>query len=60
MIATQLYLVVSGNYAWLNWVTIVACVAGLADPVLAAVLPLAAADVLGATPRLVRGARHRL
>ena len=23
MIATQLYLVVSGNYAWLNWVTIV-------------------------------------
>jgi hypothetical protein len=32
MILTQLYLVVSGNYAWLNWVTIVAIVAGLADP----------------------------
>ena len=32
MIGTQLYLVVSGNYAWLNWVTIVAIVAALADP----------------------------
>jgi Lipase maturation factor len=36
MIATQLYLVVSGNYAWLNWATIVAMTAALADPVLAA------------------------
>jgi hypothetical protein len=33
MIGTQLYLVVSGNYAWLNWLTILAIVAGLADPV---------------------------
>jgi hypothetical protein len=32
MIGTQLYLVVSGNYAWLNWVTIIAIVAGIADP----------------------------
>ncbi|HEX5148355.1 MAG TPA: lipase maturation factor family protein [Candidatus Limnocylindrales bacterium] len=32
MIATQLYLVVSGNYAWLNWVTILAIVAAIADP----------------------------
>jgi hypothetical protein len=32
MIATQLYLVVSGNYAWLNWVTVVVLVAGVADP----------------------------
>jgi len=40
MIATQLYLVVSGNYAWLNWVTIVAMTSGLADPVLRAVLPI--------------------
>ena len=36
MIATQAYLVVSGNYAWLNWVTIVILFAGVADPVLAA------------------------
>jgi hypothetical protein len=33
MILTQLYLVVSGNYAWLNWVTIVAMTSALADPV---------------------------
>ena len=32
MISTQLYLVVSGNYAWLNWATILAIVAGIADP----------------------------
>ncbi|HTK44714.1 MAG TPA: lipase maturation factor family protein [Patescibacteria group bacterium] len=38
MIATQLYLVVSGNYAWLNWVTIVVMTAALADPVLAAAM----------------------
>jgi hypothetical protein len=33
MIGTQLYLVVSGNYAWLNWVTILAIVAALAGPI---------------------------
>ena len=32
MIGTQLYLVVSGNYAWLNWVTILAIVSAVADP----------------------------
>jgi lipase maturation factor len=31
MIVTQLYLVVTGNYAWLNWATIVAIVAGIGD-----------------------------
>jgi hypothetical protein len=36
MIGTQLYLVVSGNYAWLNWLTIIAAVAGFADPVVPA------------------------
>jgi hypothetical protein len=36
MIATQLYLVISGNYAWLNWVTIIVIFAAVADPVLAA------------------------
>ena len=39
MIATQLYLVVSGNYAWLNWITIVVMTAALADPVLTTALP---------------------
>jgi hypothetical protein len=32
MIGSQLYLVVSGNYAWLNWLTILAAVAAIADP----------------------------
>jgi len=31
MIGTQGYLVVSGNYAWLNWITIVAALAGIPD-----------------------------
>src|SRR5262245_39719205 len=39
MIGTQLYLVVSGNYAWLNWATIIAMAAAIADPVLQAVVP---------------------
>lgn len=32
MIVTQLYLVISGNYAWLNWLTILAIVAAIASP----------------------------
>ena len=43
MILTQLYLVVSGNYAWLNWVTIVAMTAALADPVVRVLVPFAPA-----------------
>jgi hypothetical protein len=45
MILTQLYLVVSGNYAWLNWLTILACVAGIADPA-----GVAAAGTFAPTP----------
>jgi hypothetical protein len=37
MIGTQLYLVVSGNYAWLNWVTIIILFAAIDDGTLAAV-----------------------
>jgi len=39
MIGTQLYLVVTGNYAWLNWITIVALTAGLSDSVVGTVAP---------------------
>jgi hypothetical protein len=39
MIGTQLYLVMSGNYSWLNWITIVAIAAAVSDPVLRNVLP---------------------
>src|SRR3954454_4345937 len=46
MIATQLYLVVTGNYSWLNWITIVALLAGVADSAVASLLPqLAPAQV---------------
>jgi hypothetical protein len=56
MILTQLYLVVSGNYAWLNWVTIVAMTAAIADPVVHAVLPgLGAAGAFTATPAWFEG-----
>ena len=37
MILTQAYLIVSGNYAWLNWITLVVLVAGISDPVFGAV-----------------------
>jgi hypothetical protein len=53
MIGTQLYLVVSGNYAWLNWLTILAAVAGIADPVVRDFVPFippAAGGAFGPTP----------
>jgi Lipase maturation factor len=53
MILTQLYLVVSGNYAWLNWLTILAISAAVADPVVRAVVPAlsgAPASAYGPTP----------
>src|SRR4051794_481278 len=43
MIVTQLYLVVSGNYAWLNWVTIIAAAAAIGD----AVVPAGLLQALG-------------
>ena len=33
MILTQLWLVLTGNFAWLNWITIVLAFAGISDPV---------------------------
>lgn len=42
----QLVLVVSGNYSWLNWLTVVLGVSALNDPVLANVLHLHAPELL--------------
>lgn len=57
MIATQAYLVTTGNYAWLNWLTMISIVAGVSDGVIDSVLralgagPLGlAAGALSATP----------
>jgi hypothetical protein len=49
MIGTQLYLVASGNYAWLNWLTIVVICAGIGDQVVGAIMP-------GAVPAPASGA----
>jgi hypothetical protein len=52
MIASQLYLVITGNYSWLNWVTIIAITAGVSDSAIRAVLPSLAAGAAapGAAP----------
>jgi hypothetical protein len=50
MIGTQLYLVVSGNYAWLNWVTIVILVAAVPNWPFTALLPLQPAALPPAGP----------
>ncbi len=58
IIAHQLLLIVSGNYAWLNWLTIVLAFSAFGDRTLAFVLPLAASKA-GARPvvfELVLGA----
>jgi hypothetical protein len=50
MIVTQLWLVLSGNFSWLNWMAIVLGLAVLPDRFLADVLPLAPPGDPGATP----------
>lgn len=45
----QLWLIISGNYSWLNWLTVVLGFAGFSDKVLAAVLKLHV-PVLAARP----------
>ncbi|HLH59467.1 MAG TPA: lipase maturation factor family protein [Streptosporangiaceae bacterium] len=50
VIVTQLWLVLSGNFAWLNWLTIVLAVAVIGDREAFRVLPLPPAPRFGATP----------
>lgn len=49
MLATQAYLVVTGNYAWLNWLTMISIVAGVSDAVIDSVLRALGAGPLGPT-----------
>ncbi len=44
IIFTQLWLVASGNFAWLNWIAIVLAFAAVSDPVAHAVLPVLPLD----------------
>ncbi len=41
-IAQQLWLIVSGNYSWLNWLTAVLGIAGLSDRILSTAMPVSA------------------
>jgi hypothetical protein len=56
MIATQLYLVVSGNYAWLNWITIVILVATLPNWLLDPLLPIKPGTLPEPSPILLAAA----
>ncbi|MFN3006106.1 lipase maturation factor family protein [Mycolicibacterium wolinskyi] len=44
VIVTQLWLVLSGNFAWLNWVTIVLAASAISDSAVATVLPVTAPE----------------
>jgi hypothetical protein len=50
LVVTQLYLVVSGNYAWLNWITIVVLVAGIGDRFVAGIVPVGEPATVAAPP----------
>jgi hypothetical protein len=51
MIVTQLWLVISGNFSWLNWLAIVLALSVLPDSWLAPVLPGSASHPPAGTPR---------
>lgn len=51
VVVTQLWLVASGNFAWLNWVTIILAFSAVDDSSVAAVLPMPAHPALSATPQ---------
>lgn len=39
VVLTQLWLIVTGNFAWLNWITVVLAASAVSDPVWHAVIP---------------------
>ncbi len=45
IVITQLWLVTTGNYAWLNWATIILACGALGDRVIHAVVPVLPADL---------------
>ena len=55
IIVTQLWLVLSGNFAWLNWLTIVLAASVPDDAAAARVLPLPAAPQFAAPPGWYEG-----
>ena len=55
IIFTQLWLVISGNFAWLNWMAILLAFAAISDPVAHAVLPAIPLDWHAASTGAVAG-----
>jgi hypothetical protein len=55
IIFTQLWLVISGNFAWLNWMAILLAFAAISDPVAHAVLPAIPLDWHAASAGAVAG-----
>jgi len=49
VILSQAYLVISGNYAWLNWMTLILAFSGISDKYLQLVIPVTISNQL-ATP----------
>ncbi|MFZ2174838.1 MAG: lipase maturation factor family protein, partial [Rhodococcus sp. (in: high G+C Gram-positive bacteria)] len=56
MIVTQLWLVASGNFSWLNWTTIVLALAAIPDSVIRRVFRVDVPASSGATPPVFVGA----
>ena len=54
IIVTQLWLVTSGNFAWLNWVTIVLAFSAIDQSSAAKLLPISAQPALQGPPHVVR------
>ena len=50
VVVTQLWLVLSGNFAWLNWLTIILACAAIDDSAAAALFPLPARPALPGPP----------
>src|SRR5919108_5762128 len=46
----QLWLIISGNYSWLNWLTVILGITAFSDSVLSAVLPIHAAPTMPNPP----------
>jgi Lipase maturation factor len=55
IVVTQLWLVASGNFAWLNWVTIVLAFSAIDDSSAAALLPISGQPALSVPPSWFAG-----
>ncbi len=49
-ISQQLWLIISGNYSWLNWLTVVLGISGYSDKILHRALPYVATSALSPAP----------